>query len=113
MNNIAFKRAKTNPDIQESLHPDFITEYADTSLFEEGFHKSENGYEILDEESFNREFSKNSQRHLDFLSQKRQLEVDRQAAEAAVAIQKAAQDRKDNREFEEFIKWKNTKGSKR
>jgi hypothetical protein len=110
MNNIAFKRAKTSPNTKDSLHPEFIVEHADTSLFPDGFHKPEDGYEILSKDMFDVEFAKNDELHEEFLAKKKQEHADRLAAGASVINQEAAQERKDKREYEEFLKWKKMKG---
>jgi len=112
MKNIAFKRAKTAENTKNSLHPDYIVEYADTTLFPEGFHKPEEGYEILSEEMFQEELSKNEQLHLDFLDKKEKDDADRIKTMAAMASQEEAQERKDKREYEEFLKWKKMKGKR-
>lgn len=64
MKYIAFKRAKSNPGLQGVLPPEFITEYADTTLFPPGFHKVEEGWDNLLEDQFNEELAKN-QMYLD------------------------------------------------
>lgn len=113
MKNIAFKRAKHSPQTKDSLHPEFITEFADTTLFPEGFHKAEDGYEILSEDAFQKELAKNSGLHQQFLVKKRQLELSRQAALNAEAKKLAVEDKKMDREYEEFKRWKATKNKKR
>ena len=111
MKNIAFKRAKNSPMVKDSLHPDFITEYADTTLFPEGFHKPEDGYEIMSEDQFNEDLAKNEERHQEFQEElKKRQEIEFRTRQAQDAI-KAAEDRKAKREYEEFLKWK--KESKR
>lgn len=112
MKNIAFKRAKHSPSVKDSLHPDYITESADTSLFPEGFHKVEDGYEILSEDSFEEEFSKNESLQDEFLKKKREDELAKHKAQAATEIHKEAQDKKDMREYEEFKKWQQMKGKR-
>ena len=112
MKNYAFKRAKVTPTMKDSLHPEFITEYADTSLFPEGFHKSEDGYEILGEDLFMEELAKNESLHEEFVNHKRQLEQDIVRAEDAKITAELAQEKQDMREYEEFLKWKQMKGKR-
>lgn len=112
MKNIAFKRAKSSPSVKDSLHPDFITEYADTSLFEEGFHRVEDGYEILDEARFQEELSKNDELHRQFTEKRLKDEQDLIKAKEALEIQELAQEKKDLREYEEFLRWKKIKGKR-
>ena len=112
MKNIAFKRAKSSPAVKDSLHPDFITEYADTTLFEEGFHKVEDGFEILDEEQFKVELSKNDELHRQYTEKRLKDEQDMFKAKEALEIQELAQEKKDLREYEEFKKWKKMKGKR-
>jgi hypothetical protein len=66
MKNIAFKRAKTTPNVKDSLHPEYIVEFADTTLFPPDFHKPEDGYEILPEDQFQQELAKNHEKHEQF-----------------------------------------------
>jgi len=113
MKNIAFKRAKSSPSVAKNLHSDFIIDYVDTTLFPEGFHTSEQGYEILGEDLFDLELNKNDQLHLAFLEKKRKDEIDLQNATSDLLIQEQAQERKDLREYEEFKKWKKMKGNRR
>lgn len=113
MKNIALKRAKHCPAVKESLHPEFITEYADTSLFPEGFHKLEDGYEILPEDQFLDEYHKNEEYHQEFLEAKRQEEMKKQQAAAAAATAKMLEDKQFEREFEEFKRWKDKNKGKR
>lgn len=74
MVNIAFKRAKASPSLQGVMHPDFITEYADTTQFPEGFHKVEDGYEILSKDQFDLELAKNDQLQAEFLKEKKEMD---------------------------------------
>ena len=112
MKNIAFKRAKHSPQMKESLHPEFITEYADISLFPEGFHRPEDGFEILSEDLFEVELAKNESYHAEFLEKKAKLEQDLIKAREAQELQELAQEKKDLREYEEFKKWKKMKGKR-
>jgi len=112
MKNIAFKRAKSVEIVKDSLHPDFIVEYADTSLFEEGFHRIEDGYEILSEDMFEIELSKNDELHDLFIEKKNQLEQEKNRIQAMLDNQELTQERKDKREYEEFLKWKKMKGKR-
>ena len=66
MVNIAFKRAKVSPSLNGVVHPEFITEFADTSLFPADFHKPKDGYEILSKDDFDAEFSKNEHLRVQF-----------------------------------------------
>ena len=106
MKNIALKRAKHCPPVKDSLHPEFICEYADTSLFPVGFHKAEDGYEILDEEQFEAELAKNELLHEEFLARRRKAELDAIAAKEAAAIVQENEDRKARIEYEQFLEWK-------
>ncbi len=58
MKYIAFKRAKSSLNTKGALPDEYIVEFADTSLFTEGFH-SPKEYEILDEAMFKAELAKN------------------------------------------------------
>lgn len=106
MKNYAFKRASSNPSTGSSLHSKFITEYADTTLFEPGFHKQEDGYEILPEDQFFGELAKNDSLHVEFLKKKAaQDEAIRAALEAEAQVLEQEQ-RKLEEEFNQFQKWK-------
>lgn len=74
MVNIAFKRAKASANLQGVMHPDFITEYADVTQFPEGFHKVEDGYEILSKDLFDLELAKNEQLQEQFLKDKKEMD---------------------------------------
>lgn len=113
MKNIAFKRAKHCPAVKESLDPEFIVEHADTSLFPEGFHRLEDGYEILPEDQFLDEFHKNDEKHEEFLAKKRVEELKVQAAQAVAVQAKLLEDKQFEREFEEFKRWKDKNKGKR
>lgn len=106
MKNIAFKRAKNCPPVKDSLHPEFICEHADTSLFPEGFHKVEDGYEILSEDMFAEEFAKNDEVHAQFLLDKREKELLEQKAQEQANQKKDLEEKKARAEFEEFKAWK-------
>jgi len=112
MRNVAFKRAKHSPKVAESLHSDYITEHAYTDLFEEGFHKAEDGYEILPEDQFIKELSKNDNLHREFLAKKEQLEKALQASLAAEAQVQAQQEKLASKEYEQFLKWKKSQGKR-
>lgn len=75
MVNIAFKRAKQFKELDGVMHPDFITEFADTSLFPQGFHRVEDGYEILGKDLFDIEYAKNEQLRLEFEETKLELKI--------------------------------------
>lgn len=94
MRNIAFKRAKHCPNVAQSLHPEYIVEYAYTDLFEEGFHKIEDGYEILSEIEFNKEFKKNTQYQLEHSDKKKFLRQSESRAKQA-KLQKKRQEIKE------------------
>jgi predicted ATP-dependent endonuclease of OLD family len=106
MKNYAFKRAKVSPNTQLSLHPEFITEYADTTLFPEGFHKPEEGYEILAEDEFKKELDKNEARHESFLKAKQELEKATLAAQESAQLSERMKEKQAQREFDEFLRWK-------
>lgn len=109
MKNIAFKRAKKAPMVKDSLHPEFIVEYADTTLFEEGFHKPEDGFEILSEDVFVLDLAKNEERHAEFqeeLKKRQETELKIKTAEETARL---ADERKAKREYEEFLNWKKSK----
>lgn len=111
MRNVAFKRAK-NTQAKGLLHDEFIVEHAYTDLFPKGFHKPEDGYEILTEEEFQAEWAKNDSYHADFLEEKRKLEKAEQAS-ADAAAQKAAQEMKKKREeYEQFQRWMKSQGKR-
>ncbi len=102
MVNIAFKRAKHSPMVKESLHPEFITEFADVTQFPEGFHKVEDGYEILSKDQFELEYAKNQQLMDEFKVKKlkkqqyiAKLEEDKKRREAAKV---KAQTRKEKKQ---------------
>ena len=107
---MAFKRAKHSPNTKDSLHPEFIVEYADTSLFPEGFHKPEDGFELLGEDLFQLELEKNDGYHADFLEKKRKKEEQAINVQEQVIAQQEAEDRKLKKEFEEFRRWKQSRG---
>ena len=113
MKNIAFKRAKYCPAVKDSLHAEFIVEFADISLFPEGFHKLEDGYEILPEDQFLDEYQKNDERHQEKLEAKRVEEIKVQAAQAVASQAKVLEDKQFEREFEEFKRWKDKNKGKR
>ncbi len=106
---IAFKRAKHSPNTKDSLHPEFIVEYADTALFPKDFHKPEDGFELLGEDLFVLELEKNEAYHAEFLEKKRQLELDTIKVREQMAAQEEAEERKARKEYEEFQKWKKMK----
>ena len=110
MKNYAFKRAKHCPAVKDSLHPEYIVEYADISLFEPGFHKHEDGYEIMPEDSFQDQLAKNQSLHQEFLEKKAKSELELQAIAAQKSALDAQRERKDRQEYEEFLKWKKNKG---
>lgn len=110
MKNIAFKRAKTTPTTKDILHPEYITEYADTSLFPEGFHKIEDGYEILSEDMFKVELAKNEQLHQEFLEKKKKDQEYKSKLMEAEAHKKQIEEQREQKEFQEFLKWKQNKG---
>ena len=109
MKNIAFKRAKNAPAVKDSLHPEYIVEHADTTLFEADFHKTEDGYEILPEDQFQTELVKNPKLHEEYQAQKAKEEALRINAENAAAFKHEQEDRKAQKEFDEFLAWKASK----
>lgn len=112
MKNIAFKRAKSSKSVEGSLHPDFITEYADTTLFPEGFHKPEDGFEILSEDMFQIELGKNENLHKEFTEKRLRDEQARFKAQESVQKAEKAAEREEMREYQEFLKWKQMKKGK-
>lgn len=110
MKRFAFKRAKSSHMSKDSLHPEFIVEFADISLFPEGFHKAEDGYEFLDEDDFNLEYAKNQDRHDEFLAKKKEEEALKIKEKEALEIQRLAKEKQEQRELEQFRKWKLNKG---
>jgi len=95
--------------LERSLPLRFITEFADTSLFPEGTHTEEDGWEILPEDEFLLELAKNTQHLEDFRKEKERLlilvnnaRVDEEHVERKTA-------RELEREFEEFKRWKANK----
>lgn len=109
MDNVAFKRAKVCPAVRDSLHPDFIVEYANTSLFQDGFHKPEDGYEILPEDQFVEEFAKNEQLMQEYQKTK-ELDVAQRARTKALEDQRLAREESlAQKEFQEFLDWKRAK----
>jgi hypothetical protein len=109
---IALKRAKSSEVVRMTLHPEFITEYADTSLFEAGFHKPEDGYEFLEDSEFQAELALNETRHEQFLQEKRQRELQQQAEAAARAELEEQQRIADLLvQHADFIQWKVAQGS--
>lgn len=106
MKNYAFKRAKNCPAVKDSLHPEFICEHADTSLFPDGFHNPEEGYEILDQEQFDVEMAKNDSLHEEFLAKRRKDELLAQKAQSEAQQVRDREEIKVRSEFEEFKAWK-------
>lgn len=113
MKRIAFKRAKSASNVRDSLHPEFIVEFADISLFPEGFHKPENGFEFLDESDFMIEYAKNDALQAEFEEQKRQRNALQEKEFEALSIHEQAEKRKEQREFQEFLKWKAQKAKRK
>lgn len=107
---IAFKRAKHVPAMKDSLHPEFIVEFADTALFPKDFHKPEDGFELLGEDLFLKEYEKNDSYHAEFLDKKRQDELLKIKIEEQMEEQRLTEDRKLKKEFEEFRRWKQSRG---
>lgn len=89
------------------LHPDFITEFADTDLFSEGFHKAEDGYEFLSKEDFEAEFAQNQPKYDTFKSQKEEEHRVKSVLDAPQREAAAA----ERVEFEEFKAWKASQGN--
>lgn len=110
---IAFKRAKHSPNTKDSLHPEFIVEYADTALFPKDFHKPEDGFELLGEDLFTLELEKNEAYHAEFLEKRREKELYDIKVREQIEVKQEAEDRKISKEFEEFRRWKQAKGNKR
>lgn len=110
MKNIAFKRAKHFDNMKDTLHPEFVVESADTSLFPEGFHKLSDGYEIVDEAQFAEIQSKNDELQQAFLRDKSRFAAEQLKIQEALARQAEVQERKDKKEYEEFLKWKKMRG---
>jgi len=109
---IAFKRAKSSSSTVSSLHPEFITEYANINLFPENFHKPEDGYEFLEDSEFQAELTLNETRHEQFLQEKRQRELQQQAEAAAKAELEEQQRIADLLvQHADFIQWKVAQGS--
>jgi hypothetical protein len=102
----AIKRAKSSSITKNNLHADFIVEYADTSLFPEGFHKPEDGWEIVEDEVFEVELALNPSRLDQFKEEKRQLEEQRMASQAYLDSIEEAETRKQQEEYQEFLAWK-------
>jgi len=109
MRNFAFKRAKSNPAVLKSLPPEFIVEFADTTLFPEGFHRVEDGFEILPEDEFEKEYAKNKPLHEAFLAKKIEQQKLAFQAEAAAQEKALADEKVAKREFELFQKWRESK----
>ena len=106
MKNIAFKRAKNAPAVKDALPPEFICEHADTDLFEPGFHKHEDGYEILAEEDFLIEFAKDDKYMSEYLEEKsKQAELELKAQSDAQQV-RLVEERKAQIEYAEFQAWK-------
>ena len=110
MKYIAFRRAKHCPAVSHNLHPEFIVEYADTSLFPPGFHRLEDGWESLLEKDFENELLQNDKLHSQFLITKRQREIAYMRAKAIAVQQENKEQLKMQKEFEEFRAWKASKG---
>jgi predicted ribonuclease YlaK len=113
MKQIAFKRAKHSPVVASSLHPEFITEFADTKDFPKGFHKAEDGWEVVDEAQFQAEIALNDTRHQEFLDKKRETELAEQKVKEAEAAQVQATEKQIEKEYEEFKAWKLAQKNKR
>lgn len=107
---IAFKRAKNSPLVKNSLHPEFIIEFADTSLFEPNFHKESDGYEFLDEDKFNEEYAQNEDRHAQFLEDKKQRDLLKEKNDKQIQAIESAKKREEERLYKQFLKWKQTRG---
>lgn len=110
MKTIAFKRAKHFPQMAGVLHPEFITESANTALFPVGYHKIKDGYEILSEAQFQEEIAKNDERQAEFVKQQQELEQSRIKVQEILDRAKDVEDKKLQKEFEEFRRWKQAKG---
>ena len=100
MKNIAFRRAKNTPII-EQLHDNFIVEFADTSLFPYGFHKKEDGWEFMDKEKFEKELAKNQKLNESFFKAKEKEDL-----EKALAKEKSAPIDEELKEFRAWKAWK-------
>jgi len=112
MKNIAFKKAKNSPIVKDLLPSEFITEYADTSLFEEGYHLTQEGYEILPEDQFNKLLAKNERLLAQFNLDKQEREATIVAAKIAEQMVLDQQEEILNKEFEDYKRWKKSKGLK-
>lgn len=113
MTKIAFKRAKSSPNLDDVMHPEFITEYADTSLFPEGFHKVEDGHEFLSKEEFDKELAKNP----DLIEEFKQMKLDKMEQIRVERLQVEAQQRvlsrkEERKQLQELIKSRRPKGGK-
>lgn len=101
---IAFKRAGNS---HSSLHPQYITEWIDSSLL-----KSTEGYETMIEEHFELELAKNDERHKQHLDQLKELELARLKAEQDAQTVENAQEKEDLREYNRFKAWQRHQGKK-
>ena len=110
MKTYALKRAKVVLAMKDSLHPEFIVEFADTALFPPGFHKPEDGFEFMPEDLFVEELAKNESLHAEFLAHKAKLDQELLAVQAQKAALDAVRERKEKQEYEDFLKWKKMKG---
>ncbi len=101
MKTYAVKKAKA---IQVDLPDEFILEYADISLFPEGFHKVEDGFEFMSQEELDLALINNpqikSQHEADKLASKIEYEQsDEYKNMQAEAIRK-------EQEYRDFLAWK-------
>ena len=103
------KEPRLQPEFKEVLHPDFIIEFENTTKFPKHYHKVEQGWEILPEDQFNKEYFKNNAIQKAFLAdRKKQVEAEK-AEIAKLSLKQRVLQQADQREYEQFLKWKANK----
>lgn len=106
MKNITFKRALSNPSLCKFFHPMTVIQYWDTTIAEETNYRQDCGFEILPEDIFLHELSKNEALHDEFI---KNMEAQNLSLKAAIKAEEQfikEEDRKLEEEFKQFQKWK-------
>jgi hypothetical protein len=118
MDNIAFRRFKNteagrldrkNKTTEPAQPLNFIVEFANTTLFPEGFHSSREGWEILPEDEFLLELAKNPQLLQDFQDAKTRMAQALMSSQQLIDKKNEKAEKDLQREFEEFKRWKESK----
>lgn len=105
MINVCFKRAKFT-DKAGLFHPDYIVEQYDETAFPLGSFPPSENWESLSEDMFDVEYKKNYSLQETWLQEQSELERLRQNQIQRLALKEAAEEKKLQREFEAFKKWR-------